>query len=116
TLWDVLESRTALPPARPGGPGMFALADPDRLAALVHAAGFDVVRVEPIAMAWEHPSFERLWDVQTSLNGGLSELVPTLSAAELGDLKAAVADAMAAFRRPDGSYHFPAEALGAVGR
>ncbi len=27
TLWDVLERMTDLPPARPGGPGMFALAD-----------------------------------------------------------------------------------------
>ncbi|MGN6377983.1 MAG: class I SAM-dependent methyltransferase [Gaiellales bacterium] len=116
TLWDVLESRTDLPPAKPGGPGMFALADPGRLTALVQGAGFDVARVEAIEMAWQHPSFERLWDVQTALNGGLTGLVPTLPAEELSELKTAVAGAMAAFRRPDGGYRFPAEALGVLGR
>ncbi len=44
TLWNVLEGMTDLPPTPPGGPGMFALGDPDEIAAHLAAAGLRAAR------------------------------------------------------------------------
>jgi SAM-dependent methyltransferase len=113
-LWDVLESRTELPPAQPGGPGMFSLADPARLRALLLEAGFAANREEHVPVVWSYSSFDHMWGVQTALNGSLAGLAPTLSEAALDDIRAAVAGAMAEYRTDAGGYDLPAVALAAL--
>jgi ubiquinone/menaquinone biosynthesis C-methylase UbiE len=98
TQWDVLERLTDLPPTKPGGPGMFALGDPDTLRRLVTAAGFEVRSVEPIAVEWAYADFDDYWQAQTSLNGGLARLLPTLAADEREAITSAVRDAVERFR------------------
>ena len=72
-LWDVLERMTDLPPARPGGPGMFSLGRRRTgCARSLTAAGFGDVQIEPIPVAWRYPDFETYWRTQSSLNGALS--------------------------------------------
>jgi SAM-dependent methyltransferase len=114
-LWDVLESRTELPPAQPGGPGMFSLCDPARLRALLHDAGFRAARVEQVPVVWSYRSFDHMWGVQTALNGSLAALVPTLPDEALAGIRGAVADAMAEFRTAQGGYDLPAVALAVLG-
>jgi ubiquinone/menaquinone biosynthesis C-methylase UbiE len=113
-LWDVLESRTDLPPAVPGGPGMFALGDAARLEALLAAAGFDVPRLERVPMTWAYPSFERFWEVQSALNGSLVGLLARLGDAERAELADAVAEAVEGFRVDGGGYALPGRAIGAL--
>lgn len=102
TLWDVLERLTDLPPTKPGGPGMFALGDPDTLRRLLTDAGFRVRAVEPIPVEWAYADFDDYWHAQTSLNGGLTRLLPTLAPAERDALVSAVREAVEPFRVGDG--------------
>ena len=110
-LREVIERMTDLPPARPGGPGMFSLGDPARLRELVADAGFGDIEVEPIAVEWRHADFESYWRTQSSLNGSLSQLLPTLSQEERDRLADAVRAAMERFRDGE-SYRAPGSALG----
>jgi SAM-dependent methyltransferase len=111
TLWDVLEGRTDLPPTPPGGPGMFALGDPATVTALVESAGFSVQATEHIAVVWTYPDWDAYWRAQSSLNGGLARLLPTLSDGERDELVAAVKDAVEPFRDGAG-YRLTGVALG----
>jgi SAM-dependent methyltransferase len=111
TLWDVLERHTDLPPAQPGGPGMFALGEPAAVTELVDAAGFSVAAVEHIPVEWAYADFDDYWRAQCALNGGLSRLLPTLAEHERDDLAGAVRDAVEPFRRGDG-FRLSGVALG----
>jgi ubiquinone/menaquinone biosynthesis C-methylase UbiE len=111
TLWDVLERLTDLPPTKPGGPGMFALGDRDALRRLVTDAGFGVRAVEPIAVEWTYTDFDDYWRAQTSLNGGLARLLPTLGQDERDALIGAVREAVERFRVGDG-YRLAGVTLG----
>ncbi|HET7171799.1 MAG TPA: class I SAM-dependent methyltransferase [Gaiellales bacterium] len=114
-LWEVIEGLTPLPPARPGGPGMFSLGDEGRLETLLSGAGFGEIAVEPIAVEWRYPDFESYWRTQSSLNGSLSQLLPTLPQEERDRLAGAVRGALERFRTADG-YRAPGSALGIAAR
>jgi SAM-dependent methyltransferase len=111
TLWEVLEARTDLPVTPPGGPGMFALADPAVVRGLVADAGFELRAVEPIPVSWSYPDFDSYWRAQSSLNGGLTRLLPTLTASERDALIEAVRAAVEPYRI-DGGYRLAGVALG----
>jgi SAM-dependent methyltransferase len=111
TLWNVLEGRTDLPPTPPGGPGMFALGDPATMTEVVEGAGFAVEAVEHIPVEWTYPDWDAYWRAQSSLNGGLTRLLPTLSEGERDELVAAVREAVEPFREGDG-YRLTGVALG----
>jgi SAM-dependent methyltransferase len=111
TLWDVLEGMTDLPPTPPGGPGMFALAEPDTIGAHLADAGLALRAIEPIPVAWTYPDFDAYWQAQSSLNGGLSRLLPTLNEAEREALIVAVRAAVEPFRI-DSGYRLTGAALG----
>jgi ubiquinone/menaquinone biosynthesis C-methylase UbiE len=110
-LWEVVERMTDLPPARPGGPGMFSLGDAGGIEALLADAGFREIAVEPIAIEWRYDDFESYWRTQSSLNGSLSQLLPTLAQEERDLLADAVRKAVERFRSPEG-YRAPGSALG----
>ena len=110
-LWEVVERMTDLPPARPGGPGMFSLGDAGGIEALLADAGFREIAVERIAIEWRYDDFESYWRTQSSLNGSLSQLLPTLPQEERDLLADAVRKAVERFRSPEG-YRAPGSALG----
>lgn len=110
-LWDVLESYTPLPPARPGGPGMFALADRRVVEGVLGRAGLAPEAAEEIPVEWRYATFDDYWRSAAAVNGGLTRLLPTLSDAEQADLAAAVRTAVERFRDGDG-YRLPGLALG----
>jgi len=111
TLWDVLESRAPLPPARPGGPGMFALADRRVVEETLASAGLEPQAVEEIPVEWRYADFADYWRTAAAMNGSLTQLLPTLPEAERADLAAAVRDAIERFRDGEG-YRLPGLALG----
>jgi SAM-dependent methyltransferase len=110
-LWDVLEGATPLPPARPGGPGMFALADRRAVDDALARAGLEPVAAEDIPVEWRYADFDDYWRTSAALNGSLSRLLPTLPEAEQAELAAAVRAAVERFREGDG-YRLPGLALG----
>ena len=112
-LWDVIERMTDIPQARPGGPGMFTLADAGRLRSLLEAAGFGEIHIESIPVAWSYPDFETYWRTQSSLNGAITRLLPTLPEADRRRLADAVQEAVEPFRTGSG-YSAPGSALGIV--
>ncbi len=112
-LWDVIERMTDIPQARPGGPGMFTLADADGLRSLLAAAGFGEIHLESIPVAWNYPDFETYWRTQSSLNGAITRLLPTLTEAERTRIADAVREAVEPFRTGSG-YSAPGSALGIV--
>ncbi|HEY2869631.1 MAG TPA: methyltransferase domain-containing protein [Gaiellales bacterium] len=116
TLWDVLESRAPLPPARPGGPGMFALADRRVVEDTLVRAGLEPHALEEIPVEWRYADFDDYWRTAAAMNGGLTRLLATLSDADRADLAAAVRAAIERFRDGEG-YRLPGLALGgAAGR
>jgi hypothetical protein len=110
-LWEAIERMTDLPRARPGGPGMFALGDAAALRTLLSRAGFREIEIAPVAVEWRYPDFETYWRTQSSLNGSLAQLLPTLPAEERDRLAGAVRGAVERFRTGDG-YRAPGSALG----
>jgi SAM-dependent methyltransferase len=116
TLWDVLESRAPLPPARPGGPGMFALAERGVVEDTLVRAGLEPLALEEIPVAWRYADFADYWRTAAAMNGSLTRLLPTLSDSERADLAGAVRGAIERFREGAG-YRLPGLALGvAAGR
>ncbi len=110
-LWDVLEGITRLPPARPGGPGMFALADRRAVEDVLARAGLEPAAAEDIPVEWRYADFDDYWRSAAALNGALTRLLPTLPEAEQAELAAAVRAAVERFREGDG-YRLPGLALG----
>jgi SAM-dependent methyltransferase len=115
TLFGALEDGGWQPPAAPGGPGMFSLAEPGRRAAVLRGAGLRVIRDEPVPVVWEYPSFDAYWEIQGSLSGGISRLRDELAGPELERLRNAIRSAIEPLRHGDG-YRMPGLAAGVLAR
>ena len=73
-----------MPPPKMGEPGMFALADPNRVEQLVRGAGFEALQLRQVRMSWAFNDFESLW---TCLN----EVTPlAFVIAKLGERELAI--------------------------
>jgi ubiquinone/menaquinone biosynthesis C-methylase UbiE len=64
--WAAIPGRLAreqagLQPPEPTAPGVFAMADPEHTRSLLAGAGFKVVRMETIGLAWTFDDFEAYW-------------------------------------------------------
>ena len=115
-LWDSIDGLVEVPSAPPGGPGMFALADRDRVRALLAGVGLGEVDIEDVPMAWEYTDFDEFWRVQTSLNGSLAQLLPALDPQRLAEVRSAVAAAAAPFVAAGGRVRLPGQAIGVRAR
>lgn len=98
-------------PPDPQAPGMFALAAPGRLEALLHDAGFTEVALETLALPREDAKVERYLEETLDLSRPFAEVHERLSDAEWALVEARVAELAAPFAAPDGTLRFPASAL-----
>lgn len=73
-----LADRGLLPPLEPGAPGIFAMADPDRIRELVTGAGFEEPEIEQVEIEWPYGDPDEHWRVTMKLGSGLSEAVERL--------------------------------------
>jgi ubiquinone/menaquinone biosynthesis C-methylase UbiE len=108
--------RGHMSPPEPGMPGIFALADPVQIRALVTEAGFAEPEVEEIAFGFRYKDFDDFWDVLISLAGPIARALGDLSDEELQAAREAILESIAPFRADDGSYTMPALCLGAATR
>ena len=119
--WAALPAMTLIqrghvPPPDPGVPGIFALADPDRIRELVTAAGFGEPKVEEIRFDFRYADADDLWDTLLRLAGPLARAVDELDAGERQATRAAIEQSLEPYRQDDGSYRAPAETWGVVAR
>jgi ubiquinone/menaquinone biosynthesis C-methylase UbiE len=111
-----LVQRGHLPPPEPGAPGIFAMADPDRIRALVTGAGFGEPELEEIAFDFRYADFDDFWDVLIRIAGPLARAIEALPEDERQATREAIEQSIAPFRQDDGSYATPAVCWGALAR
>lgn len=111
-----LVQRGHLPPPEPGAPGIFAMADPDRIRALVAGAGFGEPELEEIAFDFRYADFDDFWDVLIRIAGPLARAIEALSEEERQATREAIEESVAPFRQEDGSYATPALCWGVLVR
>lgn len=108
--------RGHVPPPEPGGPGMFALGDEELLRNLVTGAGFSSFTIETINYGHVFRDDGAIWQFVEEINPLLSPIVAGLGHDERDEMRTAVLELYAPFRKADGSYHLPACVLGVVAR
>jgi ubiquinone/menaquinone biosynthesis C-methylase UbiE len=109
--WASVVGRTIVahglvPPPEPDAPGMFRLADPERIEAVVRAAGFDTVGIEDVPVVFPYDSFEDYWTTTLELGAGIANALAPLPDEEREQIRAAVERAAEPYRTADG-YQFP---------
>jgi SAM-dependent methyltransferase len=100
----------AMPPPDPTAPGVFRLAPPGALAALLTGAGLREVRVESVPLTFRYASPAEYWDVQSQLAAPIKTAIATLPVETVAELKAAVL-ALADANTVDGEVRFAATPL-----
>jgi SAM-dependent methyltransferase len=70
------------PPPSPDAPGIFAMADPQRTRALLHAAGLVPQRMEDVEMTWQFPDFDTVWRFLTTMAGALAITIRAMPESE----------------------------------
>jgi ubiquinone/menaquinone biosynthesis C-methylase UbiE len=63
----------------PDAPGIFSMADPERIRSLVTAAGFADPQVDEVAVQYRFEDFEDYWRFLTEMAGGIAMVVKRLS-------------------------------------
>jgi SAM-dependent methyltransferase len=86
----VLVERGHMPPPEPGAPGIFGMADPDRIRRLVAAAGFGDPEVEEVAVRWNYPDVADYWAKTLALAAPIAEAFAPLEEAEQERVRALV--------------------------
>ncbi len=109
-----LVERGHLPAPEPGAPGIFAMADPERIRALVTGAGFADPDLEEIGFAFPYPDFDDFWNYLVRLAGPLARAINALPDSERRATREAISQNLAPFRIADGSYELPARCWGVL--
>jgi len=95
------------PPPEPDAPGPFRLGDPDRVRALVEAAGFTVMDLRDVPITWRYDTFAEYLAVSLDLSFNLGTLLRTLDGSDAALLHARVEDGLAPYAQPDGALVIP---------
>jgi SAM-dependent methyltransferase len=94
------------PPDR-DSPGPFRLSDPERLKAVVEAAGLEVAQVEEADVTWEAASVDEWWDASCDMSPTLGVLLAQLPADEATELRFRAAAHLDEYVAADGSLAVP---------
>jgi ubiquinone/menaquinone biosynthesis C-methylase UbiE len=111
-----LVERGHMPAPEPGAPGIFAMADPERIRSLVSGAGFGEPVLEEIPFEFRYKDFDDLWDSVVRLAGPLAHAIKALDGGERRATYEAIEQNVAPFRQEDGSYLAPALCIGGLAR
>lgn len=106
----LIELGHASPPDR-DGPGMFALADPERLRGMLEDAGFVEARVDPVDLSRDEASIDSYLEESLDISGVFSDAWAGLSEPDRGEVRERIVSAAAPFTAADGSVRFPARSL-----
>lgn len=106
-----LVERGLIEAPKPGDPGMFALAEPGALEALLGDAGFTDLHVDALDLEQRHPNFVAWWRASLDLSLGLRQAVERLDDAGQRELRDAMRARLAPYAAPDGALALPARTL-----
>jgi SAM-dependent methyltransferase len=90
TTGMVLVQQGHIPPPERGAPGIFAMADPDRIRELVRGAGFSDPEIEQVPVTWDYPDPDEHWRLTLELAGPLAEAISSLSPEDRERVRVAV--------------------------
>ncbi len=99
----VLVERGHLSPPEPGAPGIFGMADPDRIRELVTGAGFGEPSIEQVTVEWGYIDAAEHWEKTIKLAAPIAEAVNGLPAEEAGLVRATVSERVEELLAGDGS-------------
>jgi ubiquinone/menaquinone biosynthesis C-methylase UbiE len=99
----VLVERGHIPAPEPGAPGIFAMADPDRIRELVGGAGFSEPDIEPLQLTWPYQDSAEHWSFTLKLAGPLADAIGKLDEDEREAIRADVKQRIEAAMSDDGS-------------
>jgi ubiquinone/menaquinone biosynthesis C-methylase UbiE len=102
-----------MPMPEPDAPGMFAMAEPERIHELVTGAGFGEPAIEEVAVEWRFEGIDDYWHLMGDTAGGLALVLRELSEQEREAVRETWRENAEDFRR-DGGYVMPGVALTAV--
>jgi len=102
-----------MPAPEPGAPGIFAMAEPDRIRELVSGAGFRDPEIEEVSVEWRFDDFDDYWRFLGDLAGAVALVIKDLSEVEQEAVRATMRDSMQDYRS-NGGYTLPGSALNAV--
>ena len=91
-----------MPPPDRGGPGILALADPDRLRGLLAGAGFPEPRIDAVPLTWRFADAGDYWGYLTEVAGAIALVLARLDDDERARVRALIAERAAAFAVEDG--------------
>jgi ubiquinone/menaquinone biosynthesis C-methylase UbiE len=110
-----LIEHTGAPPPDSRSPGIFAMADAERVRSLLHDAGFDPPRLEKVQVKWRFATFDEYWRFVIELAGAISMLLQAMPEADREAVRSLVEHAVKDFR-DDGGLELPGVALNASAR
>lgn len=90
------------PPPEPGAPGVFALADADRLTGLLRDAGFDDVRTERLEAVERHRSADAWWEFTSEMTAPVRGLLAAMSDEDRAKVRARAYEAASHYADGDG--------------
>jgi SAM-dependent methyltransferase len=98
-------------PPDPSAPGMFALAEPGRLQALLEGAGFQDVSVDGVEVERSNRNVQSYFTETVDLARPFAEVYESLDGGERGALRDAVTEGARRFMGEDGSLRIPGKSL-----
>jgi SAM-dependent methyltransferase len=93
----ILVERGHMPPPEPGKPGVFSMAAPERVRALLEGAGFEKVRTDEVGVEFLFRDIEDYVQWAIDMAGPLAMVLRGLSSEELRSVAAEVEEAFAPF-------------------
>jgi SAM-dependent methyltransferase len=107
-----LMEHTGAPPPNPEDPGIFAMADPERVRSLMQDAGFGEPRLEEVEVRWRFERFDDYWRFVTDLAGGIALVLQAMPEADREAVRSLVERAARDFL-VNGGLELPGVALNA---
>lgn len=96
---DAIKQAVEMPPPDPAAPGIFRLAKPGDLAAILQQAGFVDVAEQEYAAEWSYASAEEYYTSLMELAAPIQNLMAKLSATQIHDIKTRLIQAASRYRR-----------------
>ncbi|HEX6653249.1 MAG TPA: methyltransferase domain-containing protein [Thermoleophilaceae bacterium] len=106
----VLHQRAHIPPPEAGAPGIFALADHDRLRLVFTEAGFADPAIEEVAFGFRFAGMDDYWEYLNSAAGAIAMVLSQLGEDERERIRGEIAERVDAFEG-SGQIRLPATSL-----
>ena len=111
----VMMQKGLAPRPEPGAPGIFNMADEERIRFLLSDAGFGVPEIEEMRVSWRFSDFEDYWSFVTETAGSLAMLISALDEDHVAEVRAETEEAAQEYA-DDGGLALPGLCLNAVAR